>query len=154
MKDLNQMSASELCSRLLIMWGLNEMTPGSQKYITNNEDEFISKIIFKRTEAYDIKIPLELGYIIAMCSGGNPGKAIIIYYNILDTIFKNRGAIPYGYEITPSDFSLAYPMSFPLSIIPEEDKKLEEMWDGQKDERGDNMVDKISYWDKLFKEED
>lgn len=152
MKDLKDMSNAELCSRLLLMWGFNKMEGGTQKYVTDEEQDLISKIIAKRTEEYGVKVPVELGYIISICSDGNPGMAIILYHNLLQKTFERRGPLPRGYIPTHEDFSFAYPSSFPLASDEKEREKFEKMWDEQKDEKGNNKVDMRTYWAQFFEE--
>ena len=152
---------TEILARLLAVWTCRKFVntldrskttdAESDIYVTGENDDMISKIIWKRTEKYGLKLPVECAYMISLGSNGNPGIAIIMYYTLLERIVKNLGApIPRNYIITPEDFSMAFPMSFPDMEDPTQKEEWEKSWDNQKDEAGCNNVDKVEYWDKLF----
>lgn len=155
----NETKNTEFFAKMLVAWScrkfVNKLDPSkttneSAMYVTDEEDP-ISKIIWKRTERYGLKLPLECAYMISIGSGGSPGIAIIMYYTLLERITKNRGTpIPRDYAITPEDFSMAFPMKFPDMEDPAQKEEWEKAWDNQKDENGHNNVDKVEYWDKLF----
>lgn len=152
---------AEFFAKLLVSWGcrtfVNKLDPknpdsgDSNVYVTDDEKDMISKIIWKRTEKYGLKLPIECAYILSIGSGGNPGIAIIMYYTLLEKIVKRYGEpLPHDYIITPDDFSMAFPMAFPDMTDPSQKEEWEKAWDSQKDEHGLNNVDKVAYWDKLF----
>lgn len=139
----------DLCAYITALWVANK----NPDYIDESEkDDMISKIIYLRTAKYDVKIRRELGLLISLCSNGNPGMAIIIYYHFLDKISKSHGLLPHGYEITTKDFIEVYGDAFPCMEDPKQEAFFKDLWDKQKDEKGNNNVDKMSYWDKLFVE--
>jgi len=145
------MDNSELLNKLLVIWHLDSTSDKIPLFVDDNESDVISKIIHYRTKSFNVKIPLELGYIISVCSNGNPGMAIIIYYTLLKSIVNRKGKIPRdGYIITSIDFSMSFPNSFPDMSIPSQCEKFEKLWDEQKDENGHNKVDTIEYWNRLF----
>lgn len=152
---------TEILTRLLTAWTcrkfVNTLDPSktaaaeSDVYVTGQDEDMISKIIWKRTEKYGLKLPFECAYMISLGSNGNPGIAIIMYYTLLERIVERRGApIPHDYIITSEDFANAFPMSFPDMDDPTQKKQWEKAWDNQKNEAGHNNVDKVEYWDKLF----
>lgn len=140
----------ELLTKLYLIWNINQEVTNT--FIDENEKDFISKVIYYRTKEFNLKIPTELGYIISVCSGGNPGMAIIIYYELLKGIIKNNGKFPRdgSYIITPIDFALVFGNSFPNMEIESQQNKFQELWDAQKTEDGRNKVDDPEYWDQLF----
>lgn len=146
-----EMSNPELLSKLLMMWHLSETNNSDDRFITDNEEDPISKIIYHRTKQFNVKLPVELAYIISICSNGNPGRSIIIYYYLLENIVKrNNKLLPRnGYVITAMDFALTFSESFPDSSIPEQDAKFSKLWDEQKCKEG-NKVDLYGYWNELF----
>lgn len=157
----NETKNTELFTKLLIAWGcrkfvntLDRSKTASENnmYISDEEEDVISKIIWKRTERYGLKLPIECAYIISIGSGGNPGIAIIMYYTLLEKIVKNRNnePLPRDYIITPDDFSMAFPMKFPDMEDSTQKEGWEKAWDNQKDENGHNNVDKVEYWNKIF----
>ena len=153
------MDNMELLSRLLIMWAFEEKRMNVDPTITfpfvdGNDENVIGKIIYYRTKEFNVKIPSHLGYIIAVCSNGNPGMSIIIYYTLLENIVKRKGKIPKtGYMITSEDFSMTFPAAFPDMSLNDQKNKFENLWDQQKDENGNNKVDTFEYWNKLFEPE-
>lgn len=146
-----EMSKQEMFSRLLMAWVL-ETNSENQQFVTDDEKDAISNIIHHRTKMFNVRIPIECAYIISLCSGGNPGMAIIIYYHFLEMIVERRGAkLPRdGYIISSEDFALSFPTAFPDVENPTQYEKYEKMWDAQKDAKGRNLVDSYDYWDKLF----
>ena len=149
MKDL------DLLASLLCIWQLREdmadIDGDCRTYVDDNEADPISKIIWYRTKIFNVKIPTELGYLISVCSHGNPGMAITIYYILLTKIVERRGKLPRdGYAIVAEDFAMAFPMAFPDTNNTEQRERLEKFWDDQKDERGHNKVDTIEYWEQFF----
>ena len=140
----------EYLTKLFAIWCTSDYKKREPMIVTDDETDFISKIIYKRTEMFNIKIPLELAYIISICSGGNPGFAIIIYYTMLKKIVSITGKIPNGYIIKPMDFSIAFADSFPDITNPDQNDKFQKLWNEQKDEKGRNKVDRIDYWKQLF----
>lgn len=155
MKKIEEMSNRELLANLFIIWGMHDISNDKkQTFIEDDEDDMISKIIHYRTKQFNVKIPTELGYIISLCSAGNPGIAIIMYHNLLSKIVESKGKLPRnGYVITTDDFARVYSTSFPDTSLPQHKATFEKMWDEQKDERGNNKVDSFEFWNQLFVEE-
>lgn len=144
---------NELQSKLLITLGWKQMSGDTSEatYVDETEEDMVSKIIWKRTAAYDIKLPTELAYIISLGADGNPGIGIIMYYTFLERYVKRGGfKIPRGHVLTALDFGLAFSDKFPDATTVAGKAYWEDKWDRQKDEKGQNKVDFPSYWDELF----
>ena len=149
------MDNTELLARLLTSWTIKTMLNKEEgNFVTVDYEDPISEIIYRRTKYFNVKVPAELGFIISICSNGNPGMAIIMYYTMLESVVKKNGLLPRdGYVIKPMDFSISFPESFPDITNETQRQKFEKLWDDQKDENGRNKVDTHEYWAQLFEED-
>lgn len=155
--DKRDTDNEELLANLLIAWNMNEIyknklnIPHKLNFIDHNVKDPICNIINNYTKKFNIKIPIELGYIISICSNFNPDIGIMIYYNLLENIVKRNGKLPRdGYIITSEDFTLTFPDEFPNVAKSNQNEIFNKLWNEQKCDNGDNEVYSYSYWDKLF----
>ena len=154
-KDIQE--TVDLCSRMLLAWIMRDSNPREHNEELLNE-LFTPRVLLKKFEVFDIDIvlPDDLLCIIAICCNENPGQAQLILKELLLSIKKHMGPIPKGYVVTPEDFSLAYPFSFPIMSIPEQNSKFESLWIGQKIERdkdrpgSDNLCDTVEWWKEVM----
>jgi len=147
-----------MCSKLLIIW-FGQERDGVD--FSNHDKEikqlFISQVLLKRFEVFGINIviPDPLLAILSCCTDSNPGQSQVILKDLLNHIKKIKGPIPDGYVIQSMDFSLCFPMNFPITEIPEVNAKYESMWIGQKIERtgtfsSDNLCDTPEWWKEVM----
>ena len=144
-------SLNKLLPQLMFIWMASEQGESQRTFVDDNSDDPISKIIYHRTKMFNVKIPEEFGYLISACSNGNPGMAIIIYYTMLKWIVDSKGKLPRdGYTITTDDFGHIYSFVFPDIEQTGMSEMFKRFWNEQKDERGNNKVDTIEYWEQFF----
>lgn len=154
-KRIEDMDTTEICSRLLMAWCFREVEATQKNQpmecITIETEDPICRILAHRIKCFDVKIPMELGLLISLCSHGNPGMSIMMLYMVIEmTAGRYKGKVPAGYTIKAEDYSLTFTTFFPDTNNPIAQKKLEQRWDGQKDERGNNKVDTFEYWEKFL----
>ena len=139
----------ETCSMLL---AIGTLDPNNKEVFDENNG--MHQILQKRLTACGIetKVPCWLTEIIAVCTDGVPGYALMLFKEFLCKLNKNKfngKGIEPTYEIEPLDFGLAYPDGFPI-----DNKKYENMFDSQKRENvygSVNLCDTLEYWQKEFK---
>lgn len=147
----------ELCSKALIAWFATE-AKGEVVGDKDIADMFISKMLRKKFEVFDINIVLPdmLLLILSICTDGNPGVTQVLVKEILESIKSHKGPIPSGYVIDSMDFSLCYPMEFPILDAPGMYDKYLEIWDGQKYQTQfglNNKCDTVEWWKEVMKDE-
>lgn len=149
----------EICSKLLLTWGLEELENPKMKYDKDDEEfiqsSFISKILIKKFDAFGIKIhlPMFLLAILSTCTEENPGMSQIILKDLLLNIKDRRGPIPEGYVITAMDFGMCFMHSFPIMDIKSIEEKYEKLWDGQKYQTAfgsNNLCDTVDWWKEVM----
>lgn len=151
----------ELCSKIFMKWFLDEMKDPKMEYVDADkeflEGSFITRILLKKFEVFDIKIhlPLPLLALLSLCTNENPGQSQIILKDLLNSIKSFKGPIPEDYVITSEDFANCFPFNFPITSDPEINKKYLELWDGQKKERtnpleSDNLCDTVEWWKEVM----
>lgn len=142
-----------LCARCLITWSFDERR-GEVRHDPEAEDIFIYKMLSKKFKSFgvDIVLPDPLVLILDLCCDSNPGQVQIILKDLLNDIKKRSGKpIPKGYVITSTDFSMCFPISFPITAIEHINKKYMKLWDKQKREtknvlESDNKCDTAEWW--------
>lgn len=150
-----------MCSKIFMYWFMTEKENPEMKYKPEDEEflrtSFITKIILKKFQAFDIQIhlPIHLLMILSLCTNENPGQTQIVLKDLLLSIKSKKGPIPNGYVITSDDFSLAFPFSFPIMEIPEINKKYEKLWNEQKRKKenpleSDNSCDTVEWWKEVM----
>ena len=150
-----------MCSKIFMYWFMTEKENPEMKYKPEDEEflrtSFITKIILKKFQAFDIQIhlPIHLLMILSLCTNENPGQTQIVLKDLLLSIKSKKGPIPNGYVIPSDDFSLAFPFSFPIMEIPEINKKYEKIWNEQKRKNenpleSDNSCDTVEWWKEVM----
>ena len=151
----------EYCCKVLMMWAMDEIDNPSMEYNERDkefiENSFISKVLLKKFEVFDIKIhlPAPLLIILSLCTNENPGQVQIILKKLLLDIKERKGAIPEGYVITSEDFGLCFQESFPITSIPIISEAYEVLWSEQKRTpkhplESDNLCDTIEWWKEVM----
>lgn len=146
------MNDTELCARILVSWQLTTMNTNTAMNLNDdyNSQSFTARVLRKKIEVFKIpiKVPDYLIMLIEMCTGGNPGVSQLMLKEIMSRVPNLQP----DYEITPMDFSLTYPSSFPImSENPKWEEHFSKMWDAQKDENGQNKCDTRDWWMEVFK---
>ena len=148
----------DICSKALITWMITEK---EQKLINDDDikDLFTSQVILKKFKTFgiDIVLPDMLLLILNVCVENNPGQFQIILKDLLNNIKQRKGPIPAGYIVTAMDFSMCFPMSFPIIDIQNVYKKYMDLWDKQKKSsvtspfESDNLCDTPEWWKEVMK---
>ena len=142
----------ENVSNVFVYWNL---MANSDNYVPCKGDEeledfFFVKLIKKKLEwaGIDIVIPDALSVILSYCAE-TPAEVQMIMVDILDEVLiANNNSIPRGYVITPTDFSMAFPIRFPItSEFPSVKEDYNNKWDAQKVD-GANSYDTPEFWEK------
>ena len=98
-----------MCSKAFMYWFMEEKENPEMKYKPEGEEflrtSFITKIILKKFQAFDIQIhlPIHLLMILSLCTNENPGQTQIVLKDLLLSIKSKKGPIPSGYVITSDD---------------------------------------------------
>ena len=147
----NNDSILSVVSKVFISWAIMEKEDYEPcTNIPELENEFFVKLIKEKLKwaGVDIVIPDALAIILDYCSE-TPAEVQMITVDILDTILKNNdGSIPKGYVITTNDFSLTFPVKFPITgFFPSAKEEYNQKWDEQKD-GGANTYDTLEFWAK------
>lgn len=162
MKESDVMTIKEkkdVCCRALMNWAMLEYDGDKDMSIHDEDIEnlFTSRIILKKFEMFsiDIVLPDMLLLILSICVENNPGQFQIVLKDLLNSIKSKKGPIPSGYVITTDDFSTCFMMDYPITDIPRINKKYEELWDGQKKEKyndldSDNLCDTPEWWKEVM----
>lgn len=134
----------EICSKLLIIWSLNQ---NDDKIMFDPEYEkvsFIAKVLRKKMEAFgiDVKLPDPLIMIIETCTQSNPGVSQLL----LKKVLAQRSNVDSDNVVTPTMFALAFGESFPVMSDHTWEKRLHDEWDAQKAEDGSNKCDTPEWW--------
>lgn len=104
-----------------------------------------------------VEVPSILYVMFCFLTEDNPGKTVMIFKDILQSIHDTKypSGIPYGYVIKAEDFVRAFGMSFPWFFDPEVDEKYHKRWTSEKRDRefpvmSDNQCDYPPYWEGLM----
>lgn len=139
-------------SKVFMYWNF---MANSDDYVPCKDDEeledlFFVKLIKKKLEwaGIDIVIPDALSIILTYCAE-TPAEVQMIMVDILDEVLMaNNNSIPRGYIVTPMDFSMAFPIRFPItSEFPSVKEDYNNKWDAQKVD-GANSYDTPEFWEK------
>lgn len=132
---------------------INEVDiPGISRIIRNRMTMISDALNHGKPVVY---IPDHVYLLIDLMSNG-PGCALVMLYHLLETMSKRYNKIPIGDNyaiVTPAIFMDAFGIFYNCSYIKADEVKWLEKWDAQKDEKGHNKVDDISYWKELFRYE-
>ena len=153
--------SKETCAELLIRWVLYEklvnladestvnLLDSMNKELNESDIPFITKLLLKKLEAFniDIKLPPHLPAIIEVCTNCNPGLSQVMLKEILD----NVNNLTEGYCITTDDFIRVYHNEFPVVDIDEWNEHFKKLWDKQKSPNGGNLCDTREWWMEVFK---
>ena len=144
--DVEKMN--NLCSKVYLVWLMGG------KEIEVPDELFTPKIIKKKFEVFniDIKLPSYLLVILDICSESNPGLVQVILMDLLEDIKNRKGPIPKGYEVSPDDFSYAFPMKFPIITDKEIYNKYLEKFDREVKTPNGNLCDTPEWWLKVMEE--
>ena len=149
-----EMDMIEAIGNIYIHWNIDAVKNGGynpEEYDDEVNDYPLVKILRKKLEwgGVDVVIPDYLAMIIALCSE-SPAEVQMIMVDILDKIYENNdNCIPKHYVITPTDFSLAFPVKFPATMYyPEMKARYNRKWDEQKTPNRENSYDTKAFWSK------
>lgn len=153
----------QLCSKVFINWFFLEQENPNMDYTSDDKEfinnDFISQVLIKKFNVFDIKIhlPLPLLIIIGLCTNENPGQSQIILKQLLLSIKSKKGPIPEGYVISNSDFVECFETSFPIMLIPAFNESYSILWDQQKKQgkigpmESDNLCDTSEWWKEVMR---
>lgn len=153
----------DLASKLFISYMMKKLSGTvneSQKLdYDSNEVPILSKIAYKRMEALSraanidgmiINIPDEFYLILSVMANG-PGCVLIMLHKLIESAVRlNEGKLKPGYTMDETAFIETFPIFYDTSESDVDRKFWEDIWDSQKDEKGKNKVDQVSYWTELF----
>lgn len=72
--------------------------------------------------------------------------------DLLENIKNRKGPIPKGYEVSPDDFSYAFPMKFPIITDKEIYNKYLEKFDRDVKTPDGNLCDTPEWWLKVMED--
>ena len=161
MTDIQEIK--DYCTRVFVMWIFDEQENPNMDYQDKDkeflEESFITKMLLKKFEVFDIKIhlPVHLLMILSLCTNENPGQVQIILKQLLLSIKKRKGPISENYVITTDDFGMCFQDSFPIMAIPAISESYMLLWDQQKKPRddskpwdSDNLCDTVEWWKEVM----
>ena len=148
-----EMDMIEGIGKIFVYWNIkaNDSEYNPEEYDDEINNYPLVKILRKKLEwgGVDVVIPDYLAMIIALCSE-SPAEVQMIMVDILDKIYENNdNHIPKHYVITPMDFSLTFPVKFPVTMqYPKMKARYNRKWNEQKTPDRENSYDTKAFWSK------
>ena len=110
--------------------------------------EYVNKCLLS-TEQFVI-VPDEF-YLIISVMANSPACALMMLHHLLESAVKRSGAkLKQGYIIDEQDFAAAFPFYYDACNVDSDRIYWENIWHNQKDNNGNNKIDKFEYWKDLF----